>query len=140
MCTQLNMIFVKVIQMCTIYYGNWGLIYIVIILYTNLICLFGHMGRAWLFTYGYGHSVWEVAGSCLGYGTIVGGVLHPARQLERFSPPNMKYILNLFRISLHCEAINYRPYVSPSFEVASHFKNCCFGHYYYYKMFAQKII
>jgi len=57
--------------------------------------------------------------SCLGFGTIV-GVFHPARQLARFSPPNMPYILN------------YRPYVSPSFEVASHVKNCHFGDFYYY--------
>jgi len=35
-------------------------------------------------------------------------------------------------ISLRGEAINYRPYASPSFEVAGHFKNCHFSHYYYY--------
>jgi len=71
-----------------------------------------------VFTYGYGHSVWEVAGSCLGHGTIVGGVFHPARQLARFSPPNMPYIQNLFRISPCEEAVNDRPYASPSLEVA----------------------
>jgi len=71
-----------------------------------------------LFTYGYGHSVWEVAG---------------------FSPTNMPYIVNLFRISPHGEAINYRPYASPSFEVASHVKNCHFSHYYYYYNIFAKI-
>jgi len=75
-----------------------------------------------LFTYGYGHSVRDIAGSGLGRGTIVGGVFYPARQLARFSPPNMPCILNLFRISLRVEAINYRPHASPSFEVASHVK------------------
>ena len=45
-------------------------------------------------------------------GTIVGGGVHPTRQLTRFSRPN------LFKISPHGEAVNYRPYVSPSFEVA----------------------
>ena len=84
-----------------------------------------------LFTYGYGHSVREVAGSCLGRGTIAGGVFHPTRQLARFSPPNMPYILNLFRISLYGEVVNYRPFASPSFDIASHVKNCHFGHYYY---------
>ena len=49
----------------------------------------------------------------------------------RFSQPNMPYILNLFTISLPGEAVNYRPYASPSFEVASHVANCHFGHYYY---------
>ena len=84
-----------------------------------------------LFTYDYGHSVQEVAGLRLGLGTIVGGVIHPARKLARFSPLNMPYIPNLFRISLCGEAINYIPYASPSFEVASHIKNCHFGYYYY---------
>ena len=46
--------------------------------------------------------------------------------MARFSPPNMPYILNLFRISLCGEAINYRSYVSPSFEVASHVKKLPF--------------
>jgi len=75
-----------------------------------------------LFTHGYGHSLREVAGSRLGRGTR--SFFHPARQRARFSPPNMTYFLNLFRISLPGEAINYRPYVSPSFdfEVASHVK------------------
>ena len=82
-------------------------------------------------TYGFCHSVQEVGGSHLIRGTIVGGAFHPARQLTRFSLPNMPYILNLFRISLCGEAINYRPYASPSFDVASHIKNCHFGHYYY---------
>ena len=71
-------------------------------------------------------------GSCLGHGTIIEGVFHPARQLAKFSPLNMISILNLFRISLCGEAVNYRPYTSPSFEVASHIKNCHFSHYYYY--------
>ena len=74
-----------------------------------------------LFTHGYGHSVREVAGSRLGRGTI-GGVFHQTRQLARFSPPNMPFILNLFRISLHGEAVTYRPFASPSFQVASHVK------------------
>jgi len=82
-----------------------------------------------LFTYGYGHSVREVAGMRLGCDIIVGGVFRPARQLARFSPLNMPSILNLFRTGLHGEAINYRPYASPSFEVASHVKNCHFSHY-----------
>ena len=59
--------------------------------------VFGHNGGVRdYFTYGYGHSVREVAGSSLGRGTRVGGVFHPARQLARFSPPNMPFILNLF--------------------------------------------
>jgi len=77
----------------------------------------GLMGR--LYTYGYGHSVWEVTGLHLSCGTIV-GVFHSARQLARFTPPNMPSILNLVKISLRGEAINYRLYASPSFEVASH--------------------
>jgi len=36
----------------------------------------------------------KVASSPIGRDTIVGGVLHPARQLTRFSPPNMPYIVN----------------------------------------------
>ena len=80
-----------------------------------------------LFTYGYGHYVREVGGSRLDNCTIVGGVFHPTRQLARISPPKMQFI-NLFRISLHGEAVNYRPFASPSFEVASHVKNCHFGH------------
>jgi len=63
-----------------------------------------------------------VAGSCLGRGTIVRGVFHPTSQLAKFSPPNMPFILNLFRISVRVEAVNYRPFASPSFEVASHVK------------------
>jgi len=50
----------------------------------------------------------------------------------RFSPPNTPYIQSLFWINLRGEAINYRPYASPSFEVVSHVKNCHFSHYYYY--------
>ena len=46
----------------------------------------------------------------------------------RFSTPNMPYILNLFKISLCGEAINYRQYAS-SFEIASHVKNYHFNHY-----------
>jgi len=100
---------------------------------TSKHCLFGLVR---LFTYGHGHSVREVAGSRLGRGTIVRGAFHPAKQLARFSPPNMSHILNLFRISLCGEAaIKYRLHASPPFEVASHIKNCHFGHiilYYYY--------
>ena len=77
----------------------------------------------------------EIAGSCLSHGTIIGGVFHPTRQLAGFSPPNMPYILNLIRISLRGEAVNYRPFASSSFEVASHVKNCHFGDYYYYIMY-----
>ena len=64
----------------------------------------------------------EVAGLRFGRGTIVGGDFHPDRELARFSPPNMPSILNLFRNSLRGEAINNRPFASPSFEVASHVK------------------
>jgi len=70
--------------------------------------------------------VWEVAGSRHSHGTIVGGVLHQARQLARFSPLKIPSIVNLFRISLCEEAINYRPYVSLSFEVGSHVKKMPF--------------
>ena len=59
-----------------------------------------------LFSYGYGHSVPEVAGSRLGCGTLVGGVFHPARQLARFSPANMPHVLNM-PYSLCGEAVNY---------------------------------
>ena len=98
---------------------NKKYIYIYIYIYTPP--LWPHRERVRLFTYGYGHSVREVTGSHLGHGTIVGGVFHPTRQLARFSPSNL-LILNLFIISLHGEAINYRSFVSPSFEVASHVK------------------
>jgi len=54
----------------------------------------------------------EVAFSRLGRGTIV-GVFQPARQLATFSPPNMPNLGG---------AINYRPYASHLFEVASHVK------------------
>ena len=64
----------------------------------------------------------QVAGSRLSHGTIVGGDFHPASELARFSPPNMQYILNLFRISLCGEAINYRPYASPSFIIIQSLK------------------
>jgi len=77
--------------------------------------------------------VWEVAFLC--HGAIDGGVFHPTRQLARFSPQNMPYILNsiFFKIiSLPGEAIHYRPNVCLSFDDASHVKNCHFGHYYYY--------
>ena len=57
----------------------------------------------------------EVGGSIPGRGVIV-GVFHPTRQLARFS--HISKILNLFRISPRGEAVNYRPYASPSFEVA----------------------
>jgi len=84
--------------------------------------LWPHRESVRLFTYVYGHSVQEDAGSRLGRGTIVGGVVHPTRQLARYSPPNLPFILNskLGRISLRGEAVNYRPSSSPSFEVASH--------------------
>jgi len=42
----------------------------------------------------YGNPVMEVGGSDPGRDTIVQGVFHPTRQLERFSPPNMPYIVN----------------------------------------------
>jgi len=51
-----------------------------------------------------------------GHGTIV-GVFYPTRQQARFSPLNMPFIVNLFRNSFRDEAVNYRPYASPSFEV-----------------------
>jgi len=38
--------------------------------------------------------VGEVGGSNPGGGTTVGAVVHPTRQLARFSPPNMSYIVN----------------------------------------------
>ena len=88
------------------------------------------------FTYGYGDSVREVAGSRLGRGTIVGGVFHPARQLARFSPPNMSYFLNLFRVSLRGEAVNHRAHASPSFDVNSHIKN---GHYMFLSLLVADI-
>ena len=47
----------------------------------------------------------------------IGGVFHPTKQLVRFSPPNMPYIVNLFRINPRGEVVNYRSYTSPSFEV-----------------------
>ena len=86
--------------------------------------LFGHIGRAWayLHIYCYGHFVREVAGSRLDRGITIGGVFHPTRKLARFSPPNMPFILNLFRISLRDEeAVNYRPLASPSFGVFSRY-------------------
>jgi len=60
--------------------------------------VFSLMGSVRLFTYGYGHSVQEVLGSLLDYGTKV-GVFHPSRQLARFSPRNMPYILSSKAIS-----------------------------------------
>ena len=86
-----------------------------------------HMGRAWHYLL-FAKTFFSAMVILCGSGTIVGGVFYSARQLSRFSPLNMQYILNLFRISLHGEAINYRPYASPSFEVASHIKNCHFGY------------
>jgi len=74
-----------------------------------------------LFTFGYGHSA--------GGGRFMPrpwhyrwGVFDLTRQLAKFSPANMPYILNLFRISLCVEAVKYRPYASASFKVASHVK------------------
>ena len=76
--------------------------------------LFGLMGTGVeLFTHGYDHAGREVGGSNPGRGTIVGGGFHPTKQLARFSPPNMSYIVNLFRIGPRGEAVNYRPYSSP---------------------------
>jgi len=88
-----------------------------------------HMGRAWHYLL-FAKTFFSAMVILCGSGTIVGGVFYSARQLSRFSPLNMQYILNLFRISLHGEAINYRPYASPSFDVASHIKNWHFGYYY----------
>jgi len=34
--------------------------------------------------------------------------------------------------AIYTKFINYRPFASPSFEVARHVKNCHFGQYYYY--------
>jgi len=67
------------------------------------------------------HPVPEVGGSNPGRGTMVGGGFHPASILARFSPPNMPYIVNSksSRIIPRGEAVNYRPYASPSFEVAT---------------------
>jgi len=59
-----------------------------------------------------------VGGSNPSRGITLGGVFHPTRQLARFSPPNMPYIVNLFRISSRGEAVNYRPYASSSFKLA----------------------
>jgi len=39
-------------------------------------------------------AVQETGGLNPGSGNIVGGVYHPTRQLARFSPPNMPYIVN----------------------------------------------
>ena len=58
---------------------------------------------------------------------------HPTRQLARFSPSNMPSVVNsnLFRISPSGEAVNYKSYASPSFEVAKPRKiTAFFGHYY----------
>ena len=82
-----------------------------------------------------GHDVTEVGCSNPGRGTILGGVFHQAWKLAMFSIPNMPYIVIflIYLISLRGEAINYRPYASPSFEVASHVKNLpfrlIFGYY-----------
>jgi len=51
----------------------------------------------------------------------MGGVFHLTRQLTRFSPPNMPFIVNdkiRLELSPLGEAIINRPYVSPSFEVS----------------------
>ena len=53
-----------------------------------------------LFTHGYGNAVLEVGASNPGHDTIVvGGLSHPTRQLARYSPPKMPYIVNLFKDS-----------------------------------------
>ena len=49
--------------------------------------------RAWDFLT-HGHAVRGVRGSNPGRDTIAGGVFHPTRQLAKFSPPNMPYIVN----------------------------------------------
>ena len=77
--------------------------------------------RAWHFLT-LRHAMWEAGGSNPGCGIIVGEVFLPTRQLTRFSPSNMPFILRLCRINLHSEAVNYRPCVSPLFMVASHVK------------------
>jgi len=62
--------------------------------------------------------VQKVTGSLLDHGTIIGAVFQASGIGKVFSTEYAIYskILNLFRISLYGEAINYRPYVSPSFE------------------------
>ena len=76
----------------------------------------------------YGYSVRKVACSRLGRGTIVGGVFHPARQLTRFSPPNMPYLNFKFIYNQSSwEAIHYRPYASPSFKVPATIKTATSG-------------
>jgi len=98
--------------------------------------MFGLMVRVW----DYLAMVILCRRSRLSRGTIdIVGVFHPVRQLARFSPLNMPYILNLFRISLCRKAINYRPYTSLSFEVVSHIKNCHFSHYYYHQGISPKL-
>jgi len=62
--------------------------------------------------------MWEIGGLNPGCGTIVGGFFYQTKQLVSFSLRNMPSIVNLFTISPCGEAVNYRPYVSPSFEVA----------------------
>ena len=49
--------------------------------------------RAWDFL-ARGRAVREVGGSNPDRGTIVGGVFHRTRELARFSPRNMPYIVN----------------------------------------------
>ena len=72
-----------------------------------------------LFTKGSGHAAREVVGSNSGRDTKVGKVFNSNRQLAKFSPPNMSYIVNLFTISPRREAIYYRPCAFLSFEIAN---------------------
>jgi len=89
-------------------------------LWVHIYSFFGHICRPW----GY----WpvtrvilcgEFASSRFGGGAIVEGVFHPTRQVTRFSPPNVPFILDLFIISLRGKVVNYSPFASRSFEVAS---------------------
>ena len=57
----------------------------------------GSMYSEWVRTWDFlthGRAVQEIGGSNSGRGTIAGGVFHPTRQLARFSPLNMQYIVN----------------------------------------------
>ena len=49
--------------------------------------------RVWDF-FTCGNDVREVGGYNPGRDAIIGGNFHPTRQLARFSPPNMPYIVN----------------------------------------------
>ena len=79
--------------------------------------------RGWDFI-AHSQAIREVGGSNPGCGTIVGWVLHSKRQPVKISPTNMPSIVNgkLSRFSLRGEVVNYRPFASPSVDVASHVK------------------